>query len=246
MKKVVEVLKFCARNILLLTPAGRAYYARRKALQRQAALAAVQQYGEEILAKVFELCDKRKIPSVVFFGTLLGCVRDGEIMKHDDDIDIAILPVKDLNVLQMISDFESSGFEFFWAWECDGNITEIAFTYKSVHVDFYFMYEKLNHFMTHWYTPIDGIKYATKKHWSTIECAFPKIKKIVDFKPLSFSSIVRVPDNFDEVLTCHYGAWQKPDSTWKSDAAGKEKANRKFLDKHGRMMDIVELKDYLK
>ena len=179
MKQIIEFGKVCARHILSWTPIGRRYYARRKERQHQAILDAVQRYGEEIIAKVFDVCKRQEIPSVLIFGTLLGCVRDGALMRHDDDIDIAVLPSKDIDVMQMVKELELVGFRFFWAWECGGRITEIAFTYCTVHVDFYLLGEKEDKYVAHWYTPVKGVKYPSKKFWSAIECSLPIIKKVV-------------------------------------------------------------------
>ncbi|KIC24564.1 MULTISPECIES: LicD family protein [unclassified Leisingera] len=48
------------------------------------------------------------VEAFVFFGTLLGCVRDGDIIPHDDDIDIYV-NARDRK--KLLAALESSGFE---------------------------------------------------------------------------------------------------------------------------------------
>lgn len=46
----------------------------------------------KILKEVDAVFKKHNIPYFLFFGTLLGCVRDGGYIPWDDDIDIAVMP----------------------------------------------------------------------------------------------------------------------------------------------------------
>lgn len=46
--------------------------------------------AQELLKDVVGILEKNQIPYCLAFGTLLGAVRDHEIMEHDTDIDIGI------------------------------------------------------------------------------------------------------------------------------------------------------------
>ncbi len=48
------------------------------------------------------------VEAFIFFGTLLGCVRDGDIIPHDDDIDIYV-NARDRR--RLLAALEDSGFE---------------------------------------------------------------------------------------------------------------------------------------
>ena len=45
----------------------------------------------ESLKKQIDLCKKHKVKCFVDFGSLLGLYRDGKLIKHDNDTDVAIL-----------------------------------------------------------------------------------------------------------------------------------------------------------
>jgi len=239
--RLVGLGKACVRKILLRSQLGRAYYERRKARQRQKELETLQRYGGMILGKVHAILSREKIAYCVWSGTLLGCVRDGGLMAHDDDIDIAILP-GDVSVQRLIELFEAEGFKFFWAWKCQGRITEFAVTYKGVHIDFYFLKDSGDHSESHWYMPLEGVKYPDEFSWSAICTSLPKIRDLKALKLPRYNICVNIPENYDEILSVQYGAWRIPDTNWKSTA---EIFNgyRRLLTEFGRQVSRESLFD---
>ena len=101
----------------------------------------LQRYGFDIVGKICEIMKTRpNVVCFVDFGTLLGFVREGGFIKHDDDIDFTIkngtLAPKELMSIML-----EAGFEFNRGFICNGVITELAFTYKKVGVDFFYAYD---------------------------------------------------------------------------------------------------------
>ena len=47
--------------------------------------------GDIFLRDFTEACDEAEMNPFLMWGTLLGCVREGDFLKHDHDIDIGIL-----------------------------------------------------------------------------------------------------------------------------------------------------------
>lgn len=244
-RKIMGIAKMLARNVLSWTSWGRAYYKRRKQQQKDAEIANVQKNGKEVLLKVNELLCKENIEYTVAFGTLLGCIREGEIIKHDDDIDFAIMP-NAVNAGRLVRLLENAGFEFFWAWKCQGRITEIAVTYRDVHIDFYFLHEVDGYYEAHWYMPLDGVKYPDDKTWSTLCIRLLKTEGVMPWHLSMYDIDVMVPRNYDEILTSHYGSWRKPDPNWKVDLQNKgialQSNDRKhFIEEFGRQISKDEV-----
>lgn len=53
-------------------------------------MAQMQEYGSEMLKHVSEICEREKIPYVLFFGSMLGAVRHRGPIPWDYDIDIGV------------------------------------------------------------------------------------------------------------------------------------------------------------
>lgn len=236
--RAILLSKAVVRCFLNLTPMGRRYYAARKRRQKAEALANLQRFGGEILDKVHRLFMANGIKYMVSFGTLLGCVRDGGIMAHDDDVDFAILPGT-MSPKRVVELLEKCGFEFYWAWKCEGRITEFAVTYNNIHIDFYLFKDCGNHYESHWYMPIKGVVYPDKFTWSTMVVSLPVVTKIKEFFVRKYGIKVMIPDNYDEVLTASYGLWRIPDPNWKSEVA--ESDNHRFIKENGRQVSRSEL-----
>ena len=67
-----------------------AWYFMNKVLHWRSRL--LQAYGIDILVKVQTVAAKEHVQCSPYFGTLLGLVRDGRLIKHDIDMDFLVSP----------------------------------------------------------------------------------------------------------------------------------------------------------
>ena len=58
-----------------------------------------------------KVCDKHKIRYGLMFGTLLGAIREGAFIVHDEDTDVFVLVEDRDKVLNALFDFEELGFK---------------------------------------------------------------------------------------------------------------------------------------
>ena len=72
-------------------------------------------------------------------GTLLGLIRENDFIKYDDDMDYGILIDSDNDWLNLYNKLTKKGFKLHHYFENDNTITEMAFRYKTVHVDFFYI-----------------------------------------------------------------------------------------------------------
>ena len=73
----------------------------------------LQRHGATILSKVNDLSRQHSVDVYPTFGTLLGLIRDGRLMKHDFDMDFAILPSA-TNLSVFFAELQKEGFYFEW------------------------------------------------------------------------------------------------------------------------------------
>lgn len=101
----------------------------------------LQKYGPQVLAKLAAVFKKHDIPGFLAAGSLLGFVRDGGFMQHDDDVDIGILPSswRPNRLLKLL--VEEEGFKFEFAFSLLGHTTEFKVSWLGVPIDF-FCYER--------------------------------------------------------------------------------------------------------
>jgi hypothetical protein len=77
-------------------------------------------------------------------GTLLGVVRENAFIKYDNDMDYGITITEESVWKNLYEKMVKAGFSYHHHFEKDGLITEIAFRYKGVHVDFFGVYQEQN------------------------------------------------------------------------------------------------------
>ena len=92
-----------------------------------------------------DISDSKNFPFLLYYGTLLGAVREHGFIKHDIDIDIV---TNDENkLLEIIPDLLSNGFSFirYEKNESQKSYTTLySFRRKSVYIDVYIAYKEKN------------------------------------------------------------------------------------------------------
>lgn len=196
------------------------YLPPRKAMARRAARRRLRKVGPEILRRVYRICEEEKIPCFVDYGTLLGCVRDHGFIRHDDDVDFGLLPTF-TDAARLARRLMAEGFLFKRAFRYEGKITEIAFFYNRVSVDFFFNFQEGRRLWTHYYitdmdVPEPSQEVAVDGIVRTYRPLIPALKPALLGK-----APVWIPDNCEAVLLAHYGkGWRIPNPQWGREEEG--------------------------
>lgn len=170
--------------------------------------ARLRKFGPEIIGKINDVLTQNKLPYFASCGTLLGVVRERNFIHHDDDVDYNI-PAPHKNASEYCKVVLGiKGFIFKRAFEFDGCIKQLVFSYKDIDVDFFFMHREGTVLYNQAYDRFVSEMYSCREEWSVIRYIFPKIKgtKTVPFA----GSFISIPINAEEVLTATYGSWKTP------------------------------------
>jgi hypothetical protein len=153
--------------------------------------------GETFLRDFIQACDEANMNPFLMWGTLLGCVREGNFLRHDHDIDVGILardwPKRSLLIEAMRR--RGYGLEF-------GRNYKMRFIGRDLlahlDVDVFFPWErKMICFLDH---------EEIGKHGAW----FP-LDAFNNFRSLTFSGTrVLIPDPPERVLETAYGDWRTP------------------------------------
>ena len=201
---VQKILKSCAMGRLVYEPLHKLYRlysvpARRRRLRT---------HGKEVLSYLFETFNKHNIPGYVACGTLLGFVRDGGFMPHDDDIDVAILP-GEWTPVRVLKTMMSEGFEYVLGFAYGGKISEFKLRYRGVPIDFFFYDDDGEHFNSHVYYYWPDVKYPTPQANTVVK--FPEMR-IHGLTTIDVYGVkVSVPERPEEACADHFGpTWNVP------------------------------------
>jgi hypothetical protein len=197
---------------------GRALYPRLQTLYRRYSVPRARRrlhtHGYEVLRRVDEIAARHGIPYFASYGTLLGLVRDGGFIAHDEDIDLGIV-AGSVSPRELAEVFlrKEQGFDFARALEFRGRITEITLRCLGIATDFFF-YER------------DGDRtFVTSYFWEQ-DRQYPSARAnsvrliyqatVTERKKIAVHGVeVAVPANSEELLASQYGpGWRVPDPGW--------------------------------
>ena len=172
----------------------------------------IQKNGYAVLSETLDLINA--IPDVTAFadfGTLLGLIREGGLLKHDLDIDTAVLGRPNLyRYVTMI--MERSGYQLWREYICDDKVVEQSYHYKDTKVDINY-YEYTEKGVNTWLFYRDPSRKYKNNIRNIVRMDYSPIKKVKKIKIKGQD--ITVPDNSEQILEEKYGKnWKTPDKGW--------------------------------
>lgn len=184
------------------------YYfnAQRKALQKN---------GLKLIGKIDKAVSEAGGVCFVDFGTLLGLVRDGSLIKHDMDIDFGIYLTDDFTKDNLDEVMHAIGLKKYRSFYYKDEPVEISYSSGIINIDFFKHFEN-EEYSTVYYFHRDADRDYPDNDSFDVYKRFGKhisgIKK-VDTSGISFN----IPENAEEYLESQYGkTWRTPNSGWKT------------------------------
>lgn len=147
--------------------------------------------ANENLQLLKQVCDRNHLTFLLFFGTLLGAVREHGFISHDEDIDLVMLKSDMPAFLSMLFELREAGFELA-RFERRGFLSIIR---KGEYIDLYF------------FAPY-------RKDPSLMHCCMDICEKkyVEEIAPMEFlGQTYMAPIDYEDYLTHQYGEdWMTP------------------------------------
>ena len=219
---MIQALKVWIQNILKTSVIGRHVYPRMQKAWRSIVIPLrrkrLHKHGYGALSRLHELLTKNDIAYHCEAGTLLGIVRDGGFIKHDDDIDICVPPGR-LPMSGVLKVFIDAGYEAVQCLEYEGHLSEFTVRDRTgIPIDIFtcrFTPDepgKMYQMFPRW-SPTRTYPNARANHLLEFEYVRPtgtKVVKVHDAETV-------IPENYVEVLDSEFGPWRVPDPSFKSE-----------------------------
>lgn len=138
-----------------------------------------------------DICISHQLPFILFFGTLLGAVREHDFITHDEDIDLAMMKRDMPRFLSILFELRKYGFEMI-RYEERGFLSIMR---KGEYIDIYF-YEE--------YPAQPNLYYCCRD-------IFPKeiLDNLIDYPFLG--TYFKAPEKYEKYLEFYFGDnWQTP------------------------------------
>lgn len=219
---MMQSLKVWIQNILKTSAVGRHVYPRLQKSWRSIVIPIrrrrLHKYGYEALSRLHELLTRNNIVYHCEAGTLLGIVRDGGFIKHDDDIDICVPPGK-LSMSGVLKVFIDAGYEAVQCLEYEGHLSEFTVRDRTgIPIDVFTCRftsdepDKMYQMFPRW-SPTRTYPNERANHLLEFEYVRPTETKVVKVHDVE----TVIPENYVEVLDSEFGPWRVPDPSFKSE-----------------------------
>ncbi|MBR6690025.1 MAG: LicD family protein [Bacilli bacterium] len=171
----------------------------------------IQKNGLDVLANTQRILDELNILNYADFGTMLGIVREGRLLKHDLDMDVGVFatPIEKEKIRMTL---EREGYVLWRKYVFSNRVVEESYRYKGIKLDINY-YEVKNNKSTTWlFYREPGRKYTNHER-NIVEMTYSLITatkkvKVGDYK-------ISIPTNARTLLKEKYGKnWRIPDTGW--------------------------------
>lgn len=218
------------RNKLIKRVYDALFKAKRNEQEEQRKRAALAADGMSMVADIEEILAKTPYTYFLTYGNLLGLVREGHFLAHDNDLDYAICMDETLSWEGLENYLAEGGFVKCRQFLIDGEIQEQSYRRGELTVDFFGYKSSETETVSHCFFRKDDYIYNDRYDMHIREEHFAPIKSVhrVEYNGV----LMTVPTDPVPYLESVYGpGWRVPDPTWTDDMGD----NRIIMDKLGRL-----------
>ena len=205
-------------NYILRNNSLTSWYMRRMDKRKYAvAREVLQKEGFRIAADVCGRLGSIGYQALPMYGSLLGLVREGAFLKHDNDMDIAVIVKEGFDWASVEKTMKDGGYRKLREFVYNGFITEQAYEVNGLSVDVFALCDADDplHRRCYFYTYTFMHNY---KHPYGLTVKYLDIPLPCDFSWKEYDGYaIPIPCNSEELLSLSYGpGWKTPDPNWKS------------------------------
>lgn len=170
-------------------------------------------FGYQTLFEAMDALPQAGLTVYPAFGTLLGLVRDGQLIRHDCDLDFAVFQTEMFSWEKLRAVLTAAGFQYRCQYEISGEIKEMCFSSpysQDLSVDF-FLFEEVggNRQCSYFFSYDETKKYGSPNQRSIYSYHFPAIRSSVSLT--IENQLVQVPSNAEQLLEVWYTeTWKIP------------------------------------
>ncbi len=182
---------------------------KKRSKNKQKAIEHFQKVGYEVHNKLYNTLRGADFQYFALSGTLLGIIRENGFIPYDDDLDYGVMIEDNQTWEKFQALLQANGFCLKHYYTENGLITEMAFKYEDIPVDFFGMRNHGSHLLSSFCYRRKNRNYE-RDEASTVHVTYPPFigTKEVECHGCTFP----IPLNAEDFLVSNYGSnWRIPD-----------------------------------
>ena len=209
-KKFLAFAKKTAKKLLIKL--GKDPAAARKKRTDAAKQKAIRAAGMQVMAETQKTLRALGAESFADFGTCLGLVREGQLLKHDIDMDLGVIAAPEQRDGIRVA-LEKKGYRLWRQYLYNGSVVEESYHYKDIKVDFNYYVMTADYARTWLFYREPGYVYKDKYTRHVVEMNYDPITGTHE-QEFNGVSVV-LPDDPEHLMEEKYGpGWRVPDTGW--------------------------------
>ena len=177
----------------------------------------LEERGLGIAVEAIDALSTTHTQAFMIYGSLLGLIREGHFLKHDDDLDIGVIVDNSFSWKSIETALNKKGFSKCREFTSNGKITEQAYNASGLTFDIFgfFPIENSNLMKAYHYTFLPKVKYNSPTGLTVKKIEIPSPESIIN--RVYFGYRLPVASNAEAQLAAIYGtSWRIPDKSWVS------------------------------
>lgn len=149
----------------------------------------------------------------LYFGNLLGIVRDGKFIEYDDDVDYGIIITESFSWDRFEDCMTRHNLKKIRQFSFDGKITEQTYAYQGLTVDFFGCFIHDHTMISYLYYRKDRYIYNSKYEFHVGRFDYVRVTgtRAIEYTGKTY----QIPTNAEELLESIYSEnWRVPDKHW--------------------------------
>lgn len=173
----------------------------------------LKENGFDIISNIEHVLNDTDFLYFITFGSLLGLIREGDLISHDIDIDYAIIMDNKFKWENLESLFLKNGFKKIRQFSFDGEIREQTYKIDGLTIDFFGCKNSSDKTCSLDFYRKHNYSYKDKSEMHVRE---DRYYKILSTKKKTFKNVtVTIPDNPEKYLESIYSSsWRVPIVDW--------------------------------
>ncbi len=213
---IVKIRNWLKRNEMLV-----AIVKKTRKLKSRTARISLQKFGLKAASEITQSLHEIGFECFVSSGTLLGIVREGELLRHDVDLDFCAIVDENFSWAKAVDRLSKLGFYPTLIYTLESKVTEISFDSSQVSFDLFGAFpikgDDLSEAQMRVYSCARqrDVVYAVPEATTSSYRDFPAVTSTLVATVSGYD--IRLPVNAEAWLETNYGpTWRIPDSSWDS------------------------------
>lgn len=182
--------------------------------QNQKKRKALAQSGTAIVELVETALTEGKYQYFLYFGSLLGVIRDGKFIEFDNDVDYGILIDESFSWNELEKSMEKHGMRKVRQFSFGGTITEQTYQYEELTVDLFACYQNNNTMDSYVCFRKNRFIYNSPYEHHVARVTYRMVENVekITLNNMTYT----IPENAEALLEDIYSeGWRIPDPNWK-------------------------------